>query len=38
MGFRQFGTVPDGWAEGVDLTILKMSRNECRWIEERLAA
>lgn len=32
MGFKDWNVIPQGWKDGVDLIILKMSREECRWI------
>lgn len=33
IGFREVARVPDGYAEGVDYVVLRMDRDNCRWIE-----
>lgn len=41
MGFEEHSVFEDGWCDGVPLYILKMSRENCRWIKnapERKAA
>lgn len=32
MGFKLWQTLPNGVADGVDLVILKMNRDECKWL------
>ncbi len=32
LGFRLRHAITDGWAEGVDLNIYEMRREECRWL------
>jgi hypothetical protein len=34
LGFRQAYAVRDGQAEGVDLVLFEMRREECRWLKE----
>lgn len=34
LGFRQQCRIQDAWAPGVDLIILCMRREECRWLKE----
>lgn len=31
-GFREVHRVQDGWENGVDLVLLEMKREECRWL------
>lgn len=31
LGFRVVGTLKDGWAVGVDIVMLEMRREECKW-------
>lgn len=33
VGFTDVMRIPNGWSRGVDTILLKMSRNECRWVE-----
>ena len=33
MGFTKWFTIPDGYEDGEDLIVLKMSREECRWLK-----
>lgn len=32
MGFKEAWRLPDGWAPGVDLVVMVMRREECRWL------
>lgn len=32
LGFRQVYRLQDGWADGVDLVLSEMRREECRWL------
>lgn len=32
MGFQDWATLPDGFAEGIDIILLRMERSQCRWI------
>ena len=32
LGFKTLATIPDGWAEGVDLVLQTMHKSECRWL------
>jgi hypothetical protein len=34
MGFKEVARVPDGFAEGVDYIVVRMSREENRWLPE----
>ena len=36
MGFKEVARVPDGYAEGVDYIVVRMSREENRWLPEEL--
>jgi RimJ/RimL family protein N-acetyltransferase len=38
VGFSEVHRVRDGWAVGVDLVVLEMRRERCRWIQQRKAA
>lgn len=31
-GFREVHRIKDGWAEGEDLVVHEMRKNECRWL------
>ncbi len=35
LGFRETHRIRDGWRPGVDLVLLEMRREECRWIPQR---
>jgi RimJ/RimL family protein N-acetyltransferase len=37
LGFKEIGRVSDGWDFGVDMVILAMRRDECRWLKDRPA-
>jgi RimJ/RimL family protein N-acetyltransferase len=32
VGFREVGRITDGWDAGVDLVMLEMRKEDCRWI------
>lgn len=34
LGLRETYRVRDGWANGEDLVVLEMRRDECRWLQE----
>ncbi len=34
LGFREALRIPDGWAPGVDLVVMTMRREDCRWISK----
>lgn len=34
LGFRQKARIQDGWSDGVDLLILELRRENCRWVKE----
>lgn len=34
LGFREVHRVPDGHSPGVDLVLVQMRREECRWLRE----
>ena len=36
MGFKEVSRVPDGYAEGVDYIVVRMSREENRWLPEEM--
>jgi hypothetical protein len=36
IGFTEVGSIPDGHSEGVDFIILRMSREENRWLPKEL--
>lgn len=36
LGFREIGRIRDGWQPGIDLIVLEMRREECRWIPVEL--
>ena len=38
LGLRETYRVRDGWAQGVDLIVFEMRRDECRWLQQRKAA
>jgi len=38
LGAREVYRIPDGWKDGVDLVMLLMAREECRWLDERVVA
>lgn len=33
LGFRQIARLSDAWAKGVDVILLEMRREDCRWVE-----
>ncbi len=33
LGFRQVARFKDAWAKGVDLIVVEMRREDCRWLE-----
>lgn len=33
LGFRQIARLRDAWAKGVDVILLEMRREDCRWVE-----
>ncbi len=35
LGFRETHRIRDGWRLGVDLVLLEMRREDCRWIPQR---
>ena len=37
MGFSKWFTIPDGYDDGEDMIVLKMSRAECRWLKGEVA-
>lgn len=38
LGFEVLARVPGGWAEGEDVVLMAMTRNECRWIQKKRRA
>jgi hypothetical protein len=34
LGFQECGRVPDGFSEGVDLVLVHMRREQCRYLKE----
>ncbi|WP_242394854.1 GNAT family N-acetyltransferase [Anaeromyxobacter oryzisoli] len=41
LGFREVGRITGGWERGVDLVLLELSRERCRWVahqDRRVAA
>jgi len=36
MGFKEVARVPDGFAEGVDYIVIRMSREENRWLPKEI--
>lgn len=38
LGFREAYRIEDGWAEGDDLVLVEMRRDECRWIQPQRRA
>lgn len=35
LGFEVLHRLPDGWKDGEDMILMRMRRNQCRWIKER---
>lgn len=38
LGFREAHVIREGCASGVDLVLLELRREDCRWLDERKAA
>ena len=36
MGFKEVARVPDGYDIGIDYIVVRMSREECRWLPQEL--
>lgn len=34
MGFTELVKLPNGWAPGIDLIVLHMHKDDCRWIKQ----
>lgn len=38
LGFEVTGRIRDGWAEGEDVVLLALRREDCRWIQQQRRA
>lgn len=36
LGFRETYRVTDGWSDGIDMVIVEMRRQDCRWLKNNL--
>lgn len=38
IGFKEVARIPDGLMDGIDLVVLRMDKDECRWLSTRQEA
>jgi len=34
IGFREVARIPDAYAEGIDYIVIRMDRDDCRWLDK----